>query len=56
VKQWKDTGKAPDQIVVTTTVKGEAPRQRLVCAYPRVAQYNGKGDAAAPGNFTCRTP
>ena len=55
-KQWKETGKAPDQIVVTTTSKGDAPRQRLVCAYPRVAQYKGKGDTAAPANFTCRTP
>jgi feruloyl esterase len=56
VKQWKETGKAPDQIIVTTTSKGEAPRQRLVCAYPRVAQYKGKDDTAAPANFTCRTP
>ena len=54
MKQWKQTGKAPEQIVVTTTVKGEAPRRRLVCAYPKVSQYNGKGDTAEPSNFVCR--
>ncbi len=55
-KQWKTTGKAPDQIVVTTTVKGEAPRRRLVCAYPKVSQYKGSGDTTDPSNFTCKAP
>jgi feruloyl esterase len=53
-KLWKQTGKAPEQIVVTTTVKGEAPRRRLVCAYPKVSQYKEKGDTADPSNFVCR--
>ena len=55
-KQWKQTGKAPETIVVTTTNKGEAPRRRLVCAYPTVSQYKGKGDTGDPANFSCKAP
>ena len=54
--QWKQTGKAPEDIVVTTTVKGEAPRRRLVCAYPKVSQYKGAGDTSDPANFSCKAP
>src|SRR5262249_31445108 len=55
-KQWKQTGKGPDEIVVSTTRKGEPARKRLVCAYPKVSQYKGRGDTGDPSNFTCRTP
>lgn len=53
-KQWKQTGNAPEQIVVTTTWKGETPKKRLVCAYPNVAQYKGRGATDDPANFTCK--
>ncbi len=56
VTAWKATGKAPDQIVVTTTRKGEPPRRRLVCAYPKVSQYTGRGDTGDPSNFSCIQP
>ena len=56
VKAWKATNKAPDQIVVTTTRKGHAPQRRLVCAYPRVSDYSGKGAVDDPANFSCKTP
>jgi feruloyl esterase len=55
LRQWKATGKAPEEIVVTTTRKGEDPRRRLVCAYPRVSKYNGHGDTRDPASFSCRT-
>src|SRR5262249_41404607 len=55
LKQWKATGNAPDQIVVTTKA-GVAERKRLVCAYPRVASYKGTGAADDPVNFSCRMP
>ena len=54
MKQWKATGKAPDQIVVTT--KGTEERKRLVCAYPNVSQYKGSGSPNDPTNFVCRKP
>ncbi len=55
-KQWKETGTAPDHIVVTTTTPGETPRRRLVCAYPTVSRYTGKGDTSDPKNFACQRP
>jgi feruloyl esterase len=54
MKQWKATGKAPDQIIVTT--KGAEKRRRLVCAYPKVSHYKGTGSTSDPDNFSCKTP
>jgi feruloyl esterase len=54
LKQWKTSGKAPEQIVVTT--KGTEERKRLVCAYPRVASYKGTGSTSDPANFACKAP
>jgi feruloyl esterase len=56
VKSWKTSGKAPDQIVVTTSGAGWPTRKRLVCAYPSVSKYKGSGDTADPANFSCGTP
>jgi feruloyl esterase len=55
-KQWKQTGAAPEQIIVTTTRKGEPARPRLVCAYPKISLYKGRGAVDDPANFTCMTP
>jgi feruloyl esterase len=55
LRQWKATGQAPDRIVVTQTENGVA-RPRLVCAYPQVAQYSGKGDTGDPASFSCKQP
>jgi feruloyl esterase len=54
MKQWKATGQAPDQIIVTT--KGNEERKRLVCAHPNVSQYKGTGSTTDPVNFFCRKP
>ena len=56
VRSWKTSGKAPDQIVVTTSGTGWPTRKRLVCAYPNVSKYTGNGDTADPANFTCGRP
>jgi feruloyl esterase len=56
LRQWKQTNTAPAEIVVLTTRKGESPRRRLVCAYPKVSKYKGGGDVNDPANFTCRVP
>ena len=50
IRRWKTTGKAPRQIVVTQTEKGEPPHQRLVCAYPAVERYKGTGSTEDPAN------
>ena len=54
LKQWKTTGKAPDEIVVTESVKDKPDHKRLVCAYPRVSHYKGSGSPDDPANFRCR--
>ncbi len=56
IRRWKAAGKAPRQIVVAQTAKGEPPHQRLVCAYPAVARYKGTGSPEDPANFACRVP
>ena len=56
VKAWKAGGPAPEQIVVTQTEKDGTKSKRMVCSYPRVAHYNGKGDPQDMRNFTCRMP
>lgn len=54
LRQWKQTGRAPDQLVVTRIEEGKGPAKQLACAYPRVPYYKGSGDAADPRSFDCR--
>jgi feruloyl esterase len=56
LKEWKSSGKAPDQIIVTIREKGKAARKRLVCAFPQVAHYGGTGDVIDPASFACKSP
>jgi Tannase and feruloyl esterase len=56
VRDWKTSGKAPDQLVFSTSMKGEAPRKRLVCAYPKISMYLGNGATDNPANFVCQAP
>ncbi|SFO05094.1 feruloyl esterase, partial [Formivibrio citricus] len=65
---WVEQGKAPDAIVATARGKGsnlpnpEVPaswspnRTRLLCAYPQIARYNGKGDSEVAASFKCVNP
>src|SRR5215471_1829854 len=56
LRSWKQTGRAPDDIVVTTQQKNQPARPRKVCAYPTVSQYRGTGSVDDPKNFVCREP
>jgi feruloyl esterase len=56
VEDWKQTGKAPDQIVVTRYKDGKEVGKRLVCSYPQVAVYKGSGSSDDAANFTCKMP
>jgi feruloyl esterase len=56
IKQWKATGTAPEQIVVTTSGPGWPTRPRLVCAYPKVSTFTGSGSTDDPRNFACAAP
>ena len=51
VVDWVEKGKAPDS--VTATGKAFPGRSRPLCAYPKHAQYSGKGDSEKASSFTC---
>jgi feruloyl esterase len=56
LRHWVRTGQAPGQLIVTTALKNQPDRKRLVCAYPRVSFYAGRGSTDDPSSFVCREP
>jgi Tannase and feruloyl esterase len=52
VVEWVEKGTAPDSVIAT----GQAfpDRSRPLCAYPKHAQYTGRGDSQDAKNFQCR--
>ncbi|HEY7334186.1 MAG TPA: tannase/feruloyl esterase family alpha/beta hydrolase [Bryobacteraceae bacterium] len=54
IEQWKQTGKAPDQLIVSHYKDGKDVGQRLVCQYPQIAVYKGSGNTEAPSSFECK--
>jgi len=51
--RWVERGVAPGRLISSHHVDGKADRTRLICAYPQVAHYTGKGDPNEPGSFVC---
>lgn len=66
LENWVENGKAPGALrgahpAVVPGAPGAPPAPskpftRPVCAYPRVAKYNGTGDTADAANFACVSP
>jgi feruloyl esterase len=54
IEQWKQTGKAPDELIVGHYKNGMETGKRLVCQYPRVATYKGSGNTEDPASFACK--
>jgi len=52
--QWRNSGKAPDQLIAQHRSNGQPDRKILVCAYPKIAVFNGSGDMNDPANFVCK--
>jgi len=52
IVNWVEKGEAPDSVVAT----GAAfpGRSRPLCAWPKFAHYDGKGDPNDAGSFVCR--
>jgi len=62
---WVEKAQAPEQVqakargaganVVNTELPASwsAGRSRLLCAYPKVARYNGSGDVESAASFSC---
>jgi len=53
IEQWKENGRAPDQLIVTHFKDGKQVGTRLVCQYPRTAIYKG-GDAEDSASYSCK--
>jgi feruloyl esterase len=53
---WRERGVAPTQIIVSHRTKGVEDRRLLVCQYPRLAAYKGKGDTTDAASYECTRP
>ena len=57
VISWVEDGTAPDSLVVSKPQPApSAPQKRLLCPYPRVAQYKGSGNIDDPASYACGVP
>jgi feruloyl esterase len=54
IEQWKQTGKAPNQLVMNHYKDGKEVGRRLVCQYPQIAFYKGSGNTEDPASFECK--
>jgi pimeloyl-ACP methyl ester carboxylesterase len=67
IVNWVEKGQAPDALIATARgpgnaggVNAEVPgnwsanRTRPICAYPKVARYNGSGSLELASNFSCQ--
>jgi feruloyl esterase len=56
IDAWAETGDAPDEIIAYwLDEKAQPTGARPVCAYPRVAKYDGKSDHRDASSFSCRS-
>jgi feruloyl esterase len=52
--KWVEEGSAPDRIVAKAGPMSPWPnRERPLCPYPAIAQYDGKGDTEKAQSFVC---
>jgi feruloyl esterase len=52
--KWVESGKAPEQTPAYWLDKQFKPSgSRLICAYPKIAKYDGKGDTREASSFSC---
>ena len=54
IDKWVETGKAPEQLTAYwLDDKYQPTGSRLICPYPQVAKYDGKGDTRDMSSFSC---
>jgi len=57
IDKWFETGKAPEQVTALWLGEKMQPTgAKPVCAYPKVAKYDGKGDTRDAASFSCVSP
>jgi tannase/feruloyl esterase len=53
IEQWKQTGKAPEELIFDHYKNGLPVGKRLICQYPRIPTYKGRG-TEDPASFVCK--
>jgi len=55
IDEWVESGNAPEQLPAQFRGPDGRPTDqgRILCAYPKVAKYDGKGDTRDPSSFSC---
>lgn len=53
LEQWVEHGRIPEQIDAQQVRGSTVIRSRPLCAYPKMARYDGKGDETKSGSFRC---
>jgi feruloyl esterase len=53
LETWVDQGAAPERIVASQLEAGRVVRTRPLCAWPKEARYDGKGDPNDAKSFAC---
>lgn len=66
LQRWVEQGVAPEEIVAAQPRQpmsallggpdGSVARTGLICAYPKVARYDGKGDPKSAESYACTAP
>lgn len=56
LERWVERGLAPGEIIAQRQRDGVVDRTRRLCAWPRVARYDGKGDPNVAASFHCEAP
>ncbi|HXC60047.1 MAG TPA: tannase/feruloyl esterase family alpha/beta hydrolase [Steroidobacteraceae bacterium] len=56
LENWVERGVAPGEIIAQRERGGAVDRTRRLCAWPRVARYDGSGDPNAAASFRCENP
>ncbi len=57
LEQWVEQGVAPDQVTVAKDdAQGRVTMERSVCAYPLMAEYDGKGEPNRATSYACAGP
>jgi feruloyl esterase len=54
IEQWKQTGLAPEELLFEHYKNGVQVGTRLVCQYPKVPTYKGKGNTEDSTSFVCK--
>jgi feruloyl esterase len=56
LERWRESGIAPDRLIVSRGRNNHVNMTRPICSYPAVAKYNGVGSTNDAANFVCKVP